>query len=290
MEINLINFIFFILMKKKDSKESTIKYFIIQSSGSILFLFSITINIKYYNQEFYIWAMLPPIALMLKSGMAPLHSWIPEIVKNFNYLSLLMILTMQKIIPIFILFSSWYNLLTWIAIFNIIKGSLMGLNQNSLIKLLIFSSINNNGWLIFSMLESIFMFMIFFTIYFVLNMMIIFYMKFFKIKWIIQMKSKTKFQKMYLFFSFLSLAGLPPFLGFTPKWMILFKMLNFNSLICFLLILFSLLTLYFYIKNLTPLLLNSKSNQNWYSFLLKFNMEMLFLVNFTGIFMWLFLT
>nr|YP_009501892.1 NADH dehydrogenase subunit 2 [Euphyllura phillyreae]AWU48896.1 NADH dehydrogenase subunit 2 [Euphyllura phillyreae] len=264
MEMNLLMFIFIILMKKTMmSNESSMKYFLIQTSGSLIFLFSLTVNMIYYEEWSNINAITPPIALMLKSGMAPLHSWSPEIVCKFDSTSLFLFLTLQKIVPILIMFSSWINLMMFIAMTNIIIGSIGGISQSSIRKMMIFSSINNIGWMMMSISISMNMFWLFFSIYFIINLLMIMLIKNFKINWILQIKSNKMQEKLSFFCILMSLSGLPPFLGFASKWLVISKNMQNMPMINFIAIFFSIFTLFFYIKYTINMIFMSVSNKKW---------------------------
>nr|YP_009500701.1 NADH dehydrogenase subunit 2 [Diclidophlebia paucipunctata]AWU48883.1 NADH dehydrogenase subunit 2 [Diclidophlebia paucipunctata] len=290
MEMNLMTFLFFIMKKKYNLNESTMKYFIIQSCGSLIFLFSISMNIKFFTQEFLSSAMIPPIALALKSGMAPLHSWMPGIVKNFNFNSLILFLTFQKIIPLFIMFSSWYMTSLWFAILSVMVGSLSGLNQSSLIKMLLFSSVNNTGWMIISLSLSMNSFCVFFLIYLITNWTLIKFLEIMKIKWMIQIKKSNFMVKTNLMILFLSLSGLPPFMGFVPKWIIIYDLSMNNSLLSFYMIFWSLLTLYFYIKMTSTTLMNATCYPKITLLNPLFSNYLLLTINILGMLLWITLT
>nr|YP_009048848.1 NADH dehydrogenase subunit 2 [Paratrioza sinica]AID54939.1 NADH dehydrogenase subunit 2 [Paratrioza sinica] len=268
MELNLLSFIFMLLKEKTImNTESTMSYFMIQAIGSLMFLFVINVNMIFYNEISSINAWAPPLALMLKSGMAPLHSWTPSVVSKFNPSSLFMFLTMQKLVPMVILFSSWFSICTWISFTNIFMGSIGGITQASVHKLLVSSSINNIGWMILCMMQSILMFVIFFFSYTMMNFLTINFVKTFKIKWVVQINSMTYTNKLLFFSLMMSLGGLPPFLGFMPKWLIIKKISSLMPTLVFFSIILSVITLFFYMKmTLTLLVLSSsdlKSRMTW---------------------------
>ena len=52
-----------------------------------------------------------------------------------------------------------------------------------------------------------------------------------------------------LFFNLLSLGGLPPFLGFLPKWLVIqYTTINIQLFILIIIIIITLITLYFYLR------------------------------------------
>nr|YP_009502267.1 NADH dehydrogenase subunit 2 [Cacopsylla pyri]AWU48870.1 NADH dehydrogenase subunit 2 [Cacopsylla pyri] len=264
MEMNLLTFIFLILETKTfNSSESSIKYFLIQSAGSLLFLFSITIQTTYVNEPFFIYALAPPLALMLKSGIAPLHLWTPDISMKLTPLNLFLFITIQKIIPMLIIFSSWSILVKWMIPLNIVIGALGGISQSSLNKLIIFSSINNSGWMMLSLTESMFLFYTFFFFYFSMNFLLMNFLMENKIKWAVQIKTQNFFKKLSFVSLMMSLSGLPPFMGFIPKWIILKKILYLLPLISIISILMSVFTLFFYMKLTVNMLLYSSVSKKW---------------------------
>nr|YP_009470635.1 NADH dehydrogenase subunit 2 [Mycopsylla proxima]AVF97055.1 NADH dehydrogenase subunit 2 [Mycopsylla proxima] len=291
MEINMLMFIFLILMKKNMfTSESSMKYFLIQCSGSLIFLLSLSSNFIYFNEWPFINSLVPPMALMLKSGFAPFHSWMPEIIKNFNFLSLLFFFTSLKIPPFFMIFSSWFNIMVWISIINILIGSTMGIIQSSLIKMLIASSINNMGWMTLSLMISNFLFLIQFMIYFILMYALIKMMKLNKIKWISQINLSSFFLKMNFYMNLLSLAGMPPFLGFLPKWMIIKKMMMNAPIIISIFILMTIFNLFFYIKSCINMMFLFKLTKKWMIFYKNTMINLFFMLNLNGITMFILLT
>nr|YP_009502280.1 NADH dehydrogenase subunit 2 [Heteropsylla sp. DMP-2018]AWU48922.1 NADH dehydrogenase subunit 2 [Heteropsylla sp. DMP-2018] len=264
MEMNLLIFLFIMLKSKMfNSSESSMKYYMIQAVGSVMFVFSISTQKIYFSEYFLINALVPPLALMMKSGTAPFHAWTPEIALNMNFTSLFLFLTMQKIIPLLIICSSWNYWLMWIILINMLVGAVGGISQSSINKMLVYSSINNIGWILMSSLESLFMFYFYFFIYLMLNMYILIMMSNMKIKWISQIKSQNIFKKISYGSLMISFSGLPPFMGFIPKWIILKKMCSIMPLTSILSILISVFSLFFYMKMSTKMLLSSSFSKKW---------------------------
>lgn len=176
-------------------------------------------------------------------------------------------------------------------------GSLGGLNQSSIRKLIAYSSINHLAWILAAIQNNEFIWIIYFFFYsFISLSLIIFFLKY-SIFWINQIFTQLnlkKINKLIIFLPLLSLGGLPPFLGFFPKWLVIENLLINNFfLILFFLIFFSLITLFYYIRiSFSIFLINhNKINfKNFNSFLknIKFNstlkINFLFLINFISLF------
>nr|YP_009502009.1 NADH dehydrogenase subunit 2 [Trioza remota]AWU49094.1 NADH dehydrogenase subunit 2 [Trioza remota] len=283
MEMNLLMFIFLIMETPISmiKSESAIKYFLIQSISSVIFITSINSSMIFYNEKLILSTMLPPVALMIKSSMAPLHSWSPPIVSKFNLIPLFLFMTMQKLVPMFTIFSSWLWITPFIVMMNISVGSIGGLTQSSLIKMLIFSSINNSGWMLLTMMNSFLLFWVFFLNYVMISILMMKFMWFKQVKWMIQIKSSKPMTKWFFFSIMMSLSGFPPFLGFAPKWLTIKYLFLNNSTSILMSIFMSILTLFFYLKSSLNLITNIKSYKKWFlnNHLV---INMMFILNITG--------
>nr|UZT26960.1 NADH dehydrogenase subunit 2 [Euwallacea fornicatus] len=256
LEINLLSFI--ILMKtpsNKYSSESISKYFMTQAMASFILLFSIMVfmNSLEFNFELnYFSSIMASSAILMKMGAAPLHFWFPEVASGISWNMNFLLLTWQKVAPMILLTYLMMipNMMILFIITSGIVGSIMGLNQVCLRKILAYSSINHIGWMLASIMCSTNLWMIYILVYSMMNLVIINMLKYWKIFSIPQMnKIKNNLNKILVMMNFLSLGGLPPFPGFIPKWMVissLSKSLFF--FLTFFMIIFTLITLFFYLR------------------------------------------
>lgn len=265
LELNLFTIIPILNFKLSlYSNESSIKYFIIQAFASILFLI-ILINKSIFfliNNNFIL-----IIPLLIKLRLIPFHLWLPSIIEGLNWLSCFIIFTWQKISPIIII--SYLNLNKNIIflISIIIINSLIGINQNSIRKILAISSINNSTWILIAILINENLWINYFFIYSILNFLIINLLNKYKINYINQIKffNLNLFFKLNILILILSIIGLPPILGFLIKW-ILIKTIIYNKilLILIILIILTILNLYFYLKITYFLLFNFNLFNKWF--------------------------
>lgn len=274
LEINLLSFIPLINNKKNIFlSESSIKYFLIQAIASALFLFLIIIFFFIIRRELnknylIIINILFSSLIILKIGAAPFHFWFPRISEGINWFNNLILITWQKIAPIIILsYTINFNFLIFIVFCSTIVGGLGGLNQTSLRKLIAFSSINHIGWIIRRIILNENLWLIYFIFYLILLINIFILINMFNIYYINQtflIIFSNKYLKIIFFLLLLSLGGLPPFLGFFPKWIIMELLISNNIyILIFFIILFSLITLFFYIRiTYTAFILNNKKI-NW---------------------------
>lgn len=163
-------------------------------------------------------------------------------------------LTWQKLAPIIILsYIIIINNITLIfIIISSIVGAIGGLNQTSLRKLIAFSSINHIRWILTTIIFNEFLWIIYFIIYSFLNFCLIFLLEIIQIFYLNQIYSlfiNSYYIKFRLLISILSLGGLPPFIGFTPKWFIIQSLIFIKiNILNILLICIRLITLFFYLK------------------------------------------
>nr|YP_010946622.1 NADH dehydrogenase subunit 2 [Margattea nimbata]WGO57340.1 NADH dehydrogenase subunit 2 [Margattea nimbata] len=258
LEINLLSFIP-ILMNNNNiyTTEAALKYFLIQAlaSSSLLFLIvmEITLEMISFNFTNLLTTMIVSSPLMLKCGIAPLHWWFPSVMEGLNWSNCFIMMTLQKIAPMILLSLMLNNTsLSMISIMSIIVGAIGGLNQTSIRKLLTYSSINHIGWMLSALMVNENLWMFYFSIYSTLTMTFILITKLLNISFMNQinlMNSNLWTSKFLMFSSLLSLGGLPPFLGFLPKWMIIQTMVDNNLIFqVTMMTLFSLITLFYYLR------------------------------------------
>nr|YP_010728554.1 NADH dehydrogenase subunit 2 [Helota yehi]WEA76640.1 NADH dehydrogenase subunit 2 [Helota yehi] len=286
LEINLLSIIPLLSSEKNSySNESTLKYFITQTLASTILMFSIisTLNLSEFitNNFNYYTIMIMNSAILTKMGAAPFHFWFPEIMEGLNWMNCFIMLTWQKIAPFVILMmnSKMTLFISLIIISSSMISGILGINQISLRKILTYSSINHIAWMISSLMNSQSIWIFYFITYFIITVNIIYMLKTLNIYYLKQLYNSMNSNKMFkilFIMNFLSLGGLPPFLGFFPKWLTIMNLTQNNFyMISVILITFTLVTLFFYLRltfstltlsfNETPILLKNKFN---FSFLM----------------------
>nr|YP_009706287.1 NADH dehydrogenase subunit 2 [Cyclommatus strigiceps vitalisi]ASF90500.1 NADH dehydrogenase subunit 2 [Cyclommatus strigiceps vitalisi] len=258
LEINLLSFI--PLMSSPSNKftsESALKYFISQAMASMVLLFALIINssnILYLLKTEMISDMMLNSALLMKMGAAPLHFWFPEVIEGLSWTNSWILLTWQKIAPmILILYTCKTPMMIILVVISCMMVSgIMGQNQVSLRKILAYSSINHIGWMLTAMMFLEITWMIYFIIYTVIttNILYLFYkFNIFSLNQMSMLLNKFPTLKMFFALNFLSLGGLPPFLGFLPKWLVIQTLVSKSYIILpTIMIVTTLMTLYFYIQ------------------------------------------
>nr|YP_010234399.1 NADH dehydrogenase subunit 2 [Acanthodactylus erythrurus]QTA72552.1 NADH dehydrogenase subunit 2 [Acanthodactylus erythrurus] len=241
--------------------EATTKYFITQATASLLVLFSSTLNAwltgtwNIMQLSSYPATLLLLMALAMKLGLAPMHFWLPEVMQGITMSSALIITTWQKIPPVALLYMTanhHFMILSLLAITSILIGGWSGLNQTQTRKIMAFSSIAHLGWMIVILCisQKLFIFTLLIYILMTSSMFLILITHTLKtLKDLSQMWSSSPMISTMTMFILMSLGGLPPMIGFLPKWLIL-KELTLNCLIplATTIALLSLLSLMFYMR------------------------------------------
>nr|YP_009643389.1 NADH dehydrogenase subunit 2 [Pyrrhopeplus carduelis]APO08806.1 NADH dehydrogenase subunit 2 [Pyrrhopeplus carduelis] len=268
MEINLMSFIpLMISHQDKKASQSMMIYFLTQSISSICMLFAILMN-KFimYNSYEQVSQLILIISLMIKLGSAPFHMWLPEIMSNLNWTNNMLLMTWQKIAPMTILSNNINFQMIFLFIFlSTGVGAIGALNQTSLRKIMAYSSINHLGWMMMlMMMENTWM--IYLSIYAMIIAMIFIMLMKKNILFMNQMNSNkmTTLEKITMASLMMSMGGLPPFTGFLPKWMTIQSMMNAKMWIMMTFMIFmSLITLFYYLRMMYPLIMNYSTKMKW---------------------------
>lgn len=270
LEINLIVFIPLIIWKSGNkSSRVAIKYFLIQSFSSIFLITRFLIFYTFSMTSSSIFNIILIVSLSLKSGIPPFHLWVPSIMENIENYSLFLILTWQKIAPFNLLINCLNEFLLVLIIFSGLIGSLGGLNTNYFLKILAYSSIIHGGWLILRLILREKIWLLYFLVYSFILGSILTALNFLKLNLLSDFinSSKRLRYKLIIVFILLSLGGLPPFLGFFPKALVVINLIS-NLIIfpSYLIVIFSFVSLLYYIKIAFIILLNQtvRAKTNFY--------------------------
>nr|AAL90465.1 NADH dehydrogenase subunit 2 [Bradypodion occidentale] len=263
LELNMLS-ILVIIMKPKHPRaaEAAIKYFLTQTIASTMMLFSSTINATQTGQwdismmtDKYACTMLL-LAMTMKIGAAPIYFWLPEVMQGTTMLTALIIATWQKIAPISILFMTYNHLppkiMMTIGILSTIIGGWGSINQTHLRKLMAYSSITNLGWTMVIFSSSPLTATINIAIYMMMLIPTFMFIKKMSLKTLRDASTTWTSSPMtstLLALMLLSLSGLPPLTGFTPKLMIVNGLVTQNlTPIATTMVMVSLISLFFYIR------------------------------------------
>ncbi len=219
LEVNTIAFIPIIVDPSKPERvRAAIKYFFIQAYASLVFLVG---PLLWPIPEITVF-----LAMMVKLGISPFHNWYPSVVSGLNWSSVFFISTWQKIAPLWVLRENIVNthIVAPLAALNAMVGGVGGLIQTRIRPLLAFSSIGHMGWIIFRVplsAQNILIYFVSCTSHLGILMYLFYINKINTPKDISSSKLVPNQVKIRVALTLLSLGGLPPLLGFIPKFVVI---------------------------------------------------------------------
>lgn len=302
LAIELQSLAFYVLAaSRKDSTysvEAGLKYFILGSFASALLIFGMSFiycltgiihltdlsifltNISSSQDESYLFMFgicLILCGLLFKLGAAPFHMWVPEVYDG-SPTSVSMFFAVVPKVVIFILIyricgvvfidmvNYWFFILFLSSIFSLFLGSLGGLTQRRVKRLLAFSSINHVGYILMGILSctsyGLLGLLIYITIYSLSSLLIWAIListeaykinkKNYLIRYIVDYKAFMEVNPtlaMILALTLFSMAGIPPMAGFFAKAYILLAAIHSKLyLLVFISIIFSLISAFYYLR------------------------------------------
>nr|YP_010134334.1 NADH dehydrogenase subunit 2 [Megabeleses magnoliae]QWM93824.1 NADH dehydrogenase subunit 2 [Megabeleses magnoliae] len=286
MEMNLMFFLPLMINKFKKMKisNSMMIYFIIQAgTSSMMFMLIILMKMMFFNKMMMLMNIIQ-MSLLMKLGASPFHWWMPKIIKNLNWMNCFILLTWQKIAPMFLLLINNNSMIIYIsAMLSVILGAILGINQTMIKLLITYSSINHLGWMLMSLMINMKILLLYFFIYSMINLKICILMNNQKSLYINQLFNSNQnfINKIIMISSFLSLAGIPPLLGFLPKMIMLISMIKNNLFIETMIFIFmSMTSLSFYINPIISMFILLKINHKWNMknfYIINYNLSILFM-------------
>nr|DAC84437.1 TPA_asm: NADH dehydrogenase subunit 2 [Rhodnius pictipes] len=271
LEMNLISFIPILFSSKNNSSsESCMIYFLTQSLGSILMLMSVLLNSSFMltplmSEELFNTMLM--FSMLIKLGVPPFHFWFPEILEKATWSNCFILMIGQKIAPLFILSHVISSMPVVIIMITAMTGSIGGLNQTSIRKIMGYSSINHLSWTMACMKFNNEMWPLYWLIYSLITLMMIIMLQeyySFHINQLLSLNSSFM-EKSLIITLFLSLGGMPPFIGFLPKWLVIQAMITSSSITTLMImIMSSLITLFYYLRLISSTLLINSSSMKWY--------------------------
>nr|YP_010154904.1 NADH dehydrogenase subunit 2 [Glossogobius aureus]QQX28247.1 NADH dehydrogenase subunit 2 [Glossogobius aureus] len=241
--------------------EAATKYFLTQATAAATLLFASTTN-AWLTGQWDIYLMTHPLpttmiilALSLKVGLAPLHTWLPEVLQGLDLTTGLIMSTWQKLAPFSLLLQIPFQnhpLIILLALTSTLVGGWGGLNQTQTRKILAYSSIAHLGWMLLIIQFAPSLTLVALTLYLLMTSAAFLTLKLTNAKSINSLAAAwanapliTALTPMVL----LSLGGLPPLTGFMPKWLILQEMTKQGlPMTATMAALTALLSLYFYLR------------------------------------------
>lgn len=239
-------------------------------------LFDISFIIEFnevYSSLLFISVFFLLSGLIFKLGGAPFHWWIPDVYSGSPTIVTMFFSLMPKLVYVFIFLKLFlvffffdYNFINFlfiiVGLLSLIIGIINAMYQYRLKRFLAYSAIANVGYLFLSFgLSSFFGF--FSSIFFILSYMIsvslifMFLLSYRKYEFyefvdsfeLSYLSNYNIFVSIFVGLIFLSFAGVPPLLGFFAKFLIFLSfVVEYNFIILFIVLLFSVISGYYYIR------------------------------------------
>nr|DAZ91302.1 TPA_asm: ND2 [Baikalogammarus pullus] len=264
LEMNLLSFVPLIVAKKnKYSVESALKYFLVQAFASIFIILSTCLTA---DTRLYMGVL--GASLLLKSGSAPTHQWMPSMAEGLSWPSLTLLMTLQKMGPIvMIFFLSKPDFLTLVLYLYVTAsatiGAVGGLSQSSLRKVLVYSSIAHMSWVLATLLQDSCLWLLYFSAYALVVTSFISLLAYSQMSSLNHITTMNKsFASTVVAMTLMSLGGLPPFTGFVPKLMTVQLLAPTNlAFLLFPLLASTFVSLFFYARLLVATIITAGSSQ-----------------------------
>ena len=264
--------IFILIGRKRNnlrSVEASLKYFVLSSISSGLFLLGSTLIfaktgscdfIPLSTGGFVLEKSLVSIALLFKLAASPFHFWIPDVYQGSDNRSLLVIGILPKlsVIGVFVFIFPSNKLLLFATLLSLIVGCIGAINQSELKRLLGYSSILGIGFVLlgfslstFKGYESSFIYLVLYLITFcaIVSMLWFPNKQNVLIVELCNVLTNNKVIGLIFIICILSMAGIPPLGGFFAKWLVLSASINEDLiLICVLGILCAMVAGVYYLR------------------------------------------
>nr|UFK29042.1 NADH dehydrogenase subunit 2 [Geomys breviceps] len=286
LELNMLAMIPLMMMNKTNrAAEAATKYFLVQSTASMMLMLSIINNLNLTGQ----WGLMEPkdnitqflimTSMAMKLGLAPFHLWVPEVTQGIPMMLGLVLLTWQKLAPMTILYQLApylnVNVMMTMSLLSVLLGGWGGLNQTQLRKIMAYSSIAHMGWMTAAMIYNPTAMMFNLLIYILLTLTMFIALKITMATTTTSLASSwnnNPLTTLTLMISLLSLGGLPPLTGFLPKWYIIQELIMNNmTTTALIMMMTALLNLYFYVRLIysTSMTMFPTTNTNKFKWLIK---------------------
>ena len=246
IELNFLCFVRIISYQfTNNNTNGNIYYFLIQSLGRVLILLR-ALNFLIFRHFFFEATFF--IFLLLKLGGAPFQFWYLKLIQKIRWVNIWLISVWQKLIPLLLIKLINYYYLILFGLLRVIIGSLNNLNQKKIKKILGLSSIFSLGWTMLSILQSK-VWLLFILGYGLILWVLLASLNSLKIININYLENSNLSIVFYLIFflGLLIIRGIPPFLMFYLKILILLELVKLSFLIVFLLLILSIFIIYIYL-------------------------------------------
>jgi NADH-quinone oxidoreductase subunit N len=284
--IELQTFIIFVIAimgQKQKSLEAVIKYFFINAFSSGLFFFGLAgFFITYGTLDFVelgnffsvidinismsIMVSFLLVSFLMKLALVPFHQWMPDFYESIETEMFFYAVTITKltILVVYIsIITHFWTIVPWsmivvVSLISLVIGAIGSYNQNIVSRFLAYSSIVHISLIFLSIslntfsgffASYVYIFIYVIIIYFLVTMLCVHYPNngITIVNQFFGLGLQANVFAFSLFIGFIFLAGIPPFIGFYGKWLMLMSLLSTGNtlLVCAVIIALLLSTLYY---------------------------------------------
>lgn len=243
------NFLCFIRIISYDlvklNTNGNIYYFLIQSLGRVLILIR---SLNFLLSRNFLFEFFFSIFLLLKLGGAPFQFWYLKLIQKIRWRNIWLMSVWQKLIPLLLIKLLKEINLVLFGVLSVIIGRINNLNQKKIKKILGLSSIFSLGWVLLSMLQSN-IWLLFILGYGLILITLLSYIKRLRLYNTDSLENLNFSVLFYILFfvGLLIISGIPPFVIFYIKILILFELIQYRFILVFLLLLLRVLIIYIYL-------------------------------------------
>ena len=247
LEVNMLSVIPLLVVKMRERAVlNGLKYFISQSVASLVFILRVIMG-----AGSTVSMVMVSVAILFKMGIPPLHSWLLRILPSLGYMEMFLLLRVQKFIPLIVLSQTSISFpVVVVLIIRCVVFLLFRLNKVGSIFILIFLSSRRNGLWVLSSLFRVrkwFLFILVYTLILGTTLTLLNGLRVFKLN---DLLCRGYSGALLVGLQFFNMGGLPPFIGFMLKVIIIKAVLLFSAGLRIVLIFTSLLIIYLYTTTL----------------------------------------
>uniref|UniRef100_UPI00315D68F9 NADH dehydrogenase subunit 2 n=1 Tax=Allonothrus sinicus TaxID=3138099 RepID=UPI00315D68F9 len=259
LEINTLSFCTVMMNQttetSKTNKEPAMKYFIVQSVASAILV--MYLSVQKYSVITNVLFMAGVVALLIKMAASPFHSWFTEVLKKMTWLDSTVLMTWQKLAPLYLLTFIIKPLVTFFIILTTLVGSTTQLLSKSTMEIMALSSVFNLGWMMLAAMVSLKTMVMFTLMYWSSVLITMLFLKSLNVKEINKNMSKSM-DNWVMMLAMANLAGIPPSIGFLAKWNTAIQaLMNSMTLLVTMMMIISAINFYIYLR--LTLTINSSS-------------------------------
>nr|YP_009642920.1 NADH dehydrogenase subunit 2 [Sanguinolaria ovalis]QCQ20484.1 NADH dehydrogenase subunit 2 [Sanguinolaria ovalis] len=263
LEVGFFGFIPLLNGKTVGENESAVKYFVVQSIGSGLLLFSfLIVSGDYFMLEAsgiqrVLSEIIMVLGFMVKLGVFPIHFWFPSVMSSASWLGCFWLSVTQKLGPFWVLGGLGLGggvLISLMStlVFTSVVGAFGGLAQVQFRPLLAYSSLGQTGWIGLVVMLSSELFVYYMFVYVLLLVGLLLGLNSVN-SYGVSAVPGWGLGKGLLFWIFscsffISLSGLPPLAGFAMKLLGVLLLASQYPLYLSVLIGTSMVSLYYYLS------------------------------------------